>query len=163
MCELAVSTDMGCKCFTAIMLSGVNHFCYQACEAGKGIIGHRGIRFSVCLLSVCLSVIKLLPAYGTDLYQNAYSGSLGHCEGQSRFDIDCSKIPLPPRPPPKKKDPPKWKFLIFLRYWLEILYITSWPLPHHKSWLGSQLQGGQLRMRRSIFFSFACIDLKFCR
>ena len=65
---------------------------YQACEAGEGIIGHRGIRF-FCLSSV----IKLLPAYGTDHYQIAYTGSLGHCEGQSRFDIDRSPIPRPPK------------------------------------------------------------------
>ena len=33
-------------------------------------------------------------------------------------------------------------------------------MPHYTSWLGSQLQGAQLRMHRSIFFSFAFIDLK---
>ena len=86
----------------------------QACEAGEGIIGHRGIRFvclsvvclsSVCLSSVCLSAIKLLPAYGTDHYQNSYLGSLGHCKDQSKFDIDRSSIPRPPMPP--KNDPPK--------------------------------------------------------
>ena len=116
---------------------------------------------SVCCLSVvCLSVIKLLPACGTDHYQNSYLGSLGHCEGQSRFDIDHSSIPRPPNVPPKMT--PKW-FFLFLTSWLEILYITSWPFLHHKSWLESQLQGAQLRMRRSIFFTFACIDLKLCR
>ena len=53
------------------------YYYYQACEAGEGIIGHRGIQsvclfvcLSVCLSVVCLSVIKLLPAYGTDHYQN---------------------------------------------------------------------------------------------
>ena len=33
-------------------------------------------------------------------------------------------------------------------------------MPHYKSWLGSQLQGVQLCLRRSIFFSFVYIDLK---
>ena len=83
---------------------------YQACEAGEGIIGHRGIRF-VCLSSVvCLSVIKLFPAYGTDHNQNSYLGSLGHCEDQSRLDIDRSPIPHPQRP---QKWPPKMKIFIF--------------------------------------------------
>ena len=50
----------------------------------------------------CLSVIKLLPAYGTDHYQNSYLGSLGHCGDQSRFDIDRSPIPPPPPPPPNE-------------------------------------------------------------
>ena len=86
------------------------HLLYnQACEASEGIIGHRGIRIfclsvgcmsvclSVCLsvccrLSVCLSVIKLLPAYGTDHYQNSYLGSLGYCEDQSIFDIDPNAV-----------------------------------------------------------------------
>ena len=112
---------------------------------------------SVCRLSsVCLSVIKLLPAYGTDHYQNSYLGSLGHCEDQSRFDIDRNSMP------PQKMTPQNENFY-FLTYWLEILFITSWPLPHHKSCLESQLKGAQLRMRRSISFSFVCIDLKFCR
>ena len=121
---------------------------------------HRAQRDSICL-SVCrLSVIKLLPAYGTDHYQNAHTGSSGHCEGQSRFDIDRSPIPRPPTTP--KNDPQNENFY-FLTYWLEILYITSWPLPHHNSWHESQLQDAQLRMSRSVFFSFASIDLKFCR
>ena len=76
----------------------------QACKAGEGIIGHREIRF-FCL-SVCLSIIKLFPAYGTDHDQNAYTGSLSHCEGQSRFDIEYSPIPRP-HPHPQKKTPPK--------------------------------------------------------
>ena len=75
------------------------YYYYQACEAGEGIIGHRGIRI------FCLSVIKLLPAYGTDHYQNSYLGSLGHCEDQSRFDIDRSPIPHPPTP--SKNWPPQ--------------------------------------------------------
>ena len=83
---------------------------YQACKAGKGIIGHRGIRI-FCLYVVCLSVIKLLPAYGIDHYQNSYLGSLGHCEDQSRFDIDCSPIPRPPNDP--QKWAPKMESFIF--------------------------------------------------
>ena len=66
----------------------------------------------VCLFVVCLSVMKLLPAYGTDHYQNSYLGSLGHCEGQSRFDIDHSPIPRLPMPP--KNDCPKWNFVHIL-------------------------------------------------
>ena len=103
-------------------------FIYQACGAGEGIIGHRGIRFfrlsvclsvvclSVCLsacLSVCLPVIKLLPAYGAHHYQIAYTGSLHHCEDQSRFDIDRSPISRPQRPP--KNDPQNENFY-FLAY-----------------------------------------------
>ena len=61
--------------------------------------------------SICLSVIKLLPAYGTDHNQNAHTGSSGHCEDQSRFDIDRSPIPRPTTSP--QKWPPKWKFLFF--------------------------------------------------
>ena len=90
---------------------------YQACEAGEGIIGHRGIRFvclSVVCLSVCLSVIKLLPAYGADHSQNSYLVSLGHCEGQSRFDIGLSPIPCPQTSP--QKLPPKMQIFIFLTY-----------------------------------------------
>ena len=67
---------------------------------------------SVCCLSVvCLSVIKLLPACGTDHYQNSYLGSLGHCEGQSRFDINSSPIPRPPTSP--RKWPQNECFLFF--------------------------------------------------
>ena len=67
---------------------------------------------SVCRLSVvCLSVIKLLPACETDHYQNSYLGSLCHCEGQSRFDIDRSPIPPPPTSP--QKWPQNDSFLFF--------------------------------------------------
>ena len=42
------------------------HLFYQACEAGEGIIGHRGVQFVclssvVCCLSVCLSVCLQTP------------------------------------------------------------------------------------------------------
>ena len=103
------------------------YYYYQACEAGEGIIGHRGIRFVclsvVCLSSVCrlsviclpsvcrLSVIKLLPAYGIDHNQNAHTGSSGHCKGQSRFDTDRS--PIPHSPTPTQKMTPKMKIFIF--------------------------------------------------
>ena len=152
---------------------------YQACEAGEGIIGHRVIQIfclsvgcmSVCL-SVCLSVCcrrfvclsminKLLPAYRTDHNLNAYTGSF---QTIARFSQDLILIavqsPAPQRP--RKNDPQNENFY-FLTYWLEILYISSWPLSHHKSWIKSQLQGAQLCMLRSISFSFVCIDLKFCR
>ena len=87
------------------------HHHYQACKAGEGIIGHRGIWFVCCLSIVCLSSIchQFLPAYGTNHNQNALTGSSGHCEGQSRFDIDHSSIPAP------QKMTPKMKIFIFWR------------------------------------------------
>ena len=108
---------------TALLL----YYYYHACEAGEGIIGHRGIRFVclsvvclssvcplsvVCLLSVCrVSVIKLLPAYGSDHYQNARTGSSDHCKVQSRFDIHRSLIPRPQCP--SKNDPQNENFYFF--------------------------------------------------
>ena len=62
---------------------------------------HRAQRDLICLSVCLLSVIKLLPAYGTDHNQNVHTGSLGHCEGYSRFDIDRSPIARPPTPPQK--------------------------------------------------------------
>ena len=116
----------------------------------------------VCLSSVCrLSVCHQTPP---SLWDRSLPKFIFGFFRPLRGSVKIWYWPQSNPPPPKS--PQKWPqiyFFYFLTYWLEILYITSWPLPHHKSWLESRLQGAPLRMCRSIFFTFACIDLKFCR
>ena len=148
----------------AILQRWGDNYYYEACEASESIIGHRGIRFvclSVCLSSVCrLSVCYQTPSSLWDRSLPKFIfGFFRPLRASVKIWYWPQSNPPPPQRPPEN-DPQNENFC-FLTNWLEILYITSWPLPHHKSWLESQLQGAQLRI--SISFSFVCIDLKFCR
>ena len=77
--------------------------------------------FSVCLSSVCvssviclsvgLSVIKLLPAYGTDHYQKFIFGFFRPLRGSVWIWYWPQSNPPPPYAP--QKWPPKWKCLVF--------------------------------------------------
>ena len=125
---------------------------------------HRAQRDSIRL--VCLSVVCLSSNSSQPMGPIITKMPTQVLQAIARISQDliltAVQSPAPQRPP--KNDPQNENFY-FLTDWHEILYVTSWPLQHHKSWFKSQLQGAQLHMRRSISFSFVrvCIDLKFCR
>ena len=123
---------------------------------------HRAQRDSICLSVICrLSVChQTLPSLWDRSLPKFIFGFFRPLRGSVKIGYWPQSNPPPPTPP---KMTPQNENFYFLTYWLEIWYITSWPLLHHKSSLESQLQGARLSMRRSISFSFVCTDLKFCR
>ena len=107
-------------------------------------------RLSVaCLSSVCLSVCHQTPPSLWDRSLPKFIfGFFRPLRGSVKIWYWPQSNPPPPNAPQKMT--PLNENFYFLTYWLEILYITSWPSPHHKSWLESQLQGAQLHIRISI-------------
>ena len=87
------------------------YYYHQACEAGEGIIGHRGIQF----FSVCLSVCHQTPP-------SLWDRSLPKCIhrffrplwGSVKIWYWPQSNPPAPMPPPPKW-PPKMKIFIFWR------------------------------------------------
>ena len=102
---------------------------------------HRAQRDSICL-SVCrLSVCRLSVCHQTppSLWYRSLPkfifGFFRPLRGSVKIWYWPQSNPPPPNAP--QKWPPKMNFFYCLTYWLEILYISSWPLPHHKSGLES--------------------------
>ena len=96
---------------------------------------HRAQRDSICL-SVChLSSVchQTPPSLWNRSLPKFIFGFFRPLRGSVKIWYWPQSNPRPPTPSPPKKWPPQNENLYFLTYWLEILFITSWPLPHHKS------------------------------